>query len=58
VIEALGERQRGHGAQEQDEPPRPLPGVGFVVAGMDGLERLRLIGIRHGSSSSRASGAK
>ena len=32
--------------------------LGLVAAGVYGLERLRLVGVRHGRSSSRARGAK
>jgi len=41
MIEALEERQHGHGSQEQHEPTGPLLASGFVAAGVYGFERLR-----------------
>jgi len=58
VIHHSGSGTQNHGSQEQHEPTGPLLAVGFVAAGVYGFERLRLVGIRHGRSSSRASGAK
>src|SRR5262249_9943442 len=58
VIEALEERNRGHHSQKHQQPIGPATALGFVLAGMHRLERVRLIALHHRRSSSFSSGAK
>src|SRR5207247_909677 len=56
MVEALDEGNRSHQPQKGDEPIGPALSAGIAFGG-DRLERPRLVAV-HGSSSSRASGAK
>src|SRR6266545_2161201 len=61
VVKALHQRQACHGAQEQDQAPRPFVLSHVLVAGMHRLERLLLAAqawIGHVRSSSGVTGAK
>src|SRR5262249_61227465 len=58
VVQPLAERAARHHAEEQPQPVGPWLAGGFAVGGLNRFEKVRPFNVRHGSSSSRATGAK